>query len=279
MLILVGFWSAVIGAVLGALVGKLLDTILGRPLSRRGFWILVGVCAVLALLVAGLAGVQPPLPPPTMEPSTPRTSTLVPTPITVGRAVFFDDFEGDRFWTEGSDANGRSSYGQGGYNVVSQSSVSGWVWILPERKGTTDVVSHRYDNLVIEVDAVPVTDGRVTGYGVVIGWDKSNSYILFHVRPDGDCGVVRVQSHVPVDTVMQKKCPQPTRGEVARIRVEVKDGHMVAFVNKDFAGEYSFPQYQGGLLGFEAYNGGTAESQIASQVRFDNLIVWNYPDR
>jgi hypothetical protein len=262
-----------------------------RIVPLRFVSVVLSLLVVLVLSVGVVSGIidWPPVRPPTAAPA-PDTPTIAPppTPRKTGDASFQDEFDPDkpRHWSVGEDDHGRSWYGDGGYNVLSRDSKRAWIWVMPERHAGGE--SKSFTDAIIEVDATPITDGRLTGYGLVFGWteeyDNDNdsynySYYKFEVKPNGDCGFLEIVKQIPERDWMSWTCPLPVRDTTVRIRLEIKDRVMVAFLDSQYVARQEIASYEGGLIGLSTYCGGESGSNIKSQVRFDNLIVWPHsPD-
>jgi hypothetical protein len=186
-------------------------------------------------------------------------------------AIFFDSLQQTRSFPPGNDANGRSWYEDGGYNVLSFDTRSSWIWVMPRKS---------FRNVIVEVEAIPVTDGRVTGYVIAVGWQKGNNYHKFQVQPNGSCGFFKVENQIPFGSA-DLTCPQPVQGNTVRLHLEIKPADtltcMRAFINGSYIGEKCFNDYNGGLIGLGAYNGGVLGSGVESTVRFSDLAIWDYP--
>jgi hypothetical protein len=62
------------------------------------------------------------------------------------------------------------------------------------------------------------------------------------------------------------------------VRLEIEGDLFRAFPDDQFVTERQFPTYNGGRIGFQAYNRGSSGSGIEAQVRFDGLTMWDIPD-
>jgi hypothetical protein len=212
---------------------------------------------------------------------TPLVLTPDPTPQKPDNAIFYDDFTSERHWTEKIELAGSAQYQDNGYVVTSHSSKRGWMWILPEERFSGDPINKHFGAMLMEVDVLPLTSGKVTGYQTVVGWDGEFFY-MFEVKSNGDCQFLKFETgdggYKSVERSPVFSCPQPKQNEMVTVRLEINSlGLMRAFVGEEYIGERSFLEYSGGLIGLGTYNGGTYSSDIKASVKFDNLVIYPYP--
>jgi hypothetical protein len=266
-----------------------------RSKHQRWDWALTGVMLVVVTVVLiwiiAHNCVPTPLPPPTAtsthtpSPAPTFTSTLTPSPastevfgsnppqpVEVGSLIYFDDFESSpNKWRIWSDGDGRAWYENSAYNVRSYASKRGWISIK---------LNDPYDNLILEVDAIPITHELVTGYAVAFGWVEGENYYIFEVQAGGECGFITVKNKRRVAGATSKTlCPKPVQDEKVRVRLEINQQKAVAFINGSFAGLKVWLEsepYGGGNIGLGAHNSGELGSGAQAQVRFDNLAIWRF---
>jgi len=246
-------------------------------------WAKIG--GVIAMLAAVLVFVIPTAPSPaavsplTSTPSPAPTLTdtpLGPTPAPrspANKAILYDSLREHGVMTTGTDSDGKSWYDKNGYNVVSLSTKNSWSWVMR---------TYTVTDAIVEVTATPITDGRVTGYGIVFGWDSTitpTGFFVFEVQSFGNCQFLQGENPSGPGLLTWNispaySCAQPMKDQSAKIRLEIVQQHVVAFINDQYVTQADFPSYSGGRLGFYCFNGGSAESHFAAQVRFNDLIIW-----
>lgn len=204
-------------------------------------------------------------------PSTPILP-IVPLPVETGSLIYFDDFESiPDNWPTWSNDDGRAWYENGGYNVRSYANTRGWMSIK---------LNDHYSNIILEVDAVPITHELVTGYGIAFNRTEKATYYSFEVQAGGECGFIRVIENRRVGGFTSKSlCPSPTQNENVRVRLEIHQEKVVAFINETFAGQKVWEDnepYAGGYIGLGVYNSGEIGNGAQAQVRFDNLAIWRF---
>lgn len=191
-------------------------------------------------------------------------------PSEVGALIHFDDFESDTSnWRTWSDGDGRGWYENGGYNVRSYANTRGWMSIK---------LNDPYTHFILEVDVIPSTHELVTGYILAFAWTEGENYYTFEVRAGGECGFVKVAEKMRVSGFASNSfCPKPVQNETVRVRLEINQDKVTAFINGVFAGQKIWPDdepYEGGNIGLGVYNSGELDSGAQAQVRFDNLAIW-----
>lgn len=209
--------------------------------------------------------------------SSPSVATVIvatlaavqPTPIAVREPTYFQSLAEpiDASWRIWSDSSGKATYEDDGYVVWSNDNVASWL------SANLDDV---YRDFVLQVNATPITFGLVTGYKIAIGWEESNSYYMFLVKPDGKCGIGTIVEQIG-STYQNANCPVPEQNKTAQVRIEVDDGQMRVFIDSQYVGTWQLPEYSGGKIGLGAYNGGLADSGVEAGVKFSNLAIWTLP--
>lgn len=230
--------------------------------SLSWLWVGIGV-VVLVIIIIGLIFFS----------NNPTTQSYTPRE-TKEEAVFFNRLVEKQDFPTGQDQNGRSWYEDGGYNILALDTKNWWMWPMPNKQ---------FKDFVMEVDALPITKGSITGYVLAVGWSKGGNYHAFAVKPDGECGFGKLEKNLG-PMLYNLKCPSPTENQKVLVRLEVgseTQGNsktcMRAFIDKQYIGERCFTDYEGGLIGLGVYNGGQTDSGVEAQVRFNNLTIWDLP--
>lgn len=192
-----------------------------------------------------------------------------PTPLKVDEPIYFNSLETqtDISWRVWGDSDGRAGYENRGYYVLSFDSKAGWL---------SANLDDEYKNFILSIDATPISYGLITGYSIAVGWEESNSYYSFEVRPDGECGLIRVNNYRRA-SLLTSQCPQPVQNEPARIRLELDSQRMRAFINDEYITTMYLSNYEGGKIGLGTHNGGQLGSGAEAKVKFNNLVIWNVP--
>ncbi len=201
---------------------------------------------------------------------TPENTPLAnPTPLRVGEPIYFNSLESqtDVSWRVWQDSDGRAGYESGGYYVLALDSKAGWL---------SANLDDEYRNLILNIDAIPISHGLITGYKIAVGWDESNNYYSFEVQPSGECGLVIVKNYRRTGLLVSR-CPQPFQNELIRIRLEVEGQNMRVFINDEYITTMYLSNYQGGKIGLGTYNGGLSGSGAEAKMQFNNLAIWNAP--
>lgn len=211
---------------------------------------------------------------PSVTATIPSTPTLIPSivPAEPGTLTYFDDFESNtNNWRTWSDGDGRAWYENGGYNVRSYANTRGWMSIKLDDPHT---------NMILEVDVVPITHELVTGYAIAIGWTEGENYYMFEVQAGGACGFNKiVERRLTGSLTYNTLCPSPVQNESVRVRLEISQGKVIAFINEKYAGQKVWldrDPYKGGNIGLGVYNSGEVGSGAQAQVMFDNLAIWQF---
>ena len=209
---------------------------------------------------------------PSMTPTVPSNAISPIVPAETGTLIYFDDFESNaNNWRTWSDDDGRAWYENGGYNVRSYANTRGWMSIK---------LDDHHNDMILEVDAVPITYELVTGYSIAFGWAEGENYYMFTVQAGGECGFHRVnEKRLEAGFTSKTLCPSPVQNESVRVRLEINQEKVVAFINGTFAGQKIWQDnepYTGGNIGLGVYNSGEIGSGAQEQVRFDNLAIWQF---
>lgn len=204
-----------------------------------------------------------------ISPTPEATPDAIPTPLIVGEPIYFNSFTSptDGSWRTWQDVDGQAGYENDSYYVLAKDTKSGWL--------SANLDDDYYD-FVLEVQVTPASYGPVTGYDIAVGWDETNSYYSFQVRPDGSCGLLIVTNYRGT-ALLGFECPVPTQDEQVKIRLELKNKRMNVFMDDGYIATLYLANYEGGKIGLGTHNGGQVGSGVEAKVYFKNLTIWRMP--
>lgn len=171
-------------------------------------------------------------------------------------------------WGVADDDDGASGFDGQGYFVRSK------------RGGRSHLVwntSMEFDDLVLEVDATPLSAGELATLLVAVGWRDGDRGYLFIAAPNGECGLaVRDEDRIEM---LQKNttCPTLRVNRSSRIRVVVADGRLQAHIDGQPTLDHPLENYTGGFVGLGVLSYARDDSQTEASVRFRDLAIWSGP--
>lgn len=171
-------------------------------------------------------------------------------------------------WGVADDDMGRSDYDDRGYIVAS-----------PRGQRTHFVLNRQseYTNFALEVDVTPLSADNVPAILLVVGWREDGPVYTFTQSPDGRCSRAVFAAGAWQQPDNAPRCPELRLGYAQRVRLEVKDRTLRAFIDGQPLKEYTLDGYSGGAIGLGVLNYAPLGSDSEAEARFNNLVVWELP--
>lgn len=212
--------------------------------------------------------------PPAGSTEYPPTATATPTtfaPRPTGALLYQKDLRraaDSPEWGVADDDAGHSGYDGLGYTVAA-----------PRGQRSHFVLNRQneYTNFVMEVDVTPLSDENLPAILLVVGWREDGPVYLFVLPPDGQCGRSIVAEEEWRQVAKDQLCPALQADHTLRVRLEVSERFMRAFINGQPIKEYPLDGYSSGAIGLGVLNYAPPESDDEAEARFHNLMLWALP--
>lgn len=182
--------------------------------------------------------------------------------VVTGEVLLRESFDQALGWTGGARDNVVAGVADGAYRL--RGDVNAYV------RGF-----HRtyYDDIVIEVDGVQLSEHRVNAYGVICratpDQDRIDGY-YFLISGDGAFSIRKGQHGVIDPLIPWRRSNAINQGTaINRLRVVCVDDYLALYVNGQFLADVRDSTYSRGVVGFAL----ATQAGSITEVAFDNLIV------
>ena len=183
--------------------------------------------------------------------------------VIIGEVLLRENFEQPLGWTGGERDNVVAGVADGAYRL--RGDVNAYI---------RGFYRTYYDDIVIEVDGVQLSEHQVNAYGVICratpDQDRIDGY-FFLISGDGAYSIRKGQHGVIDALIPWRRSDAINRGTALnRLRVVCVDDYLALYVNGRFLADVRDSTYSRGVPGFAL----ATQTGSVTEVAFDNLIVF-----